>query len=54
MSNESEVAEKFNNHFVTITYSLGIIKNENIILASEEISDPIDQIMFEFSRHPSI
>ena len=54
MSNESEVAETFNNYFVTITDSLGIIENENIILASEVISDPIDQIVFKFSRHPSI
>ena len=54
VSNESEVAETFNNYFVTITDSLGIIENENIILASEVISDPIDQIVLKFSRHPSI
>ena len=54
MSNESDVAETFNNFFVTITDSLGIIENENIILASEDISDPIDQIVLKFSRHPSI
>ena len=54
MSNEFDVAETFNNFFVTITDSLGIIENENIILASEDFSDPIDQIVFKFSRHPSI
>ena len=54
MSNESDVAETFNNFFITITDSLGIIENENIILASEDFSDPIDEIVFKFSRHPSI
>ena len=54
VSNESDVAETFNNFFVTITDSLGIIENENIILASEDISDPIDQIVLKFSRQPSI
>ena len=54
MSNESYVAETFNSFFVTITDSLGIIENENIILASEDFSDPIDEIVLKFSRHPSI
>ena len=54
MSNESEVAEIFNNFFVTITNSLGIVESEDIVLPSEDISDPIDQILFRFSRHPSI
>ena len=54
VSNESDVAETFNNFFVTITDSLGIIENENIILASEDFSDHIDEIVFKFSRHPSI
>ena len=35
MSNESEVAETFNNFFVTITDSLGIVENEDIVLPSE-------------------
>ena len=54
MSNESEVAETFNNFFVTITDSLGIVENEDIVLPSEDISDPIDRISCRFSRHPSI
>ena len=54
MSNESEVAETFNNFFVTVTDSLGIVENEDIVLPSEDISDPIDQILCRFSRHPSI
>ena len=54
VSNESDVAEIFNKFFVTITKSLGIIENQNIILDSEDISNPIDQIIFKFSRHPSI
>ena len=48
VSNESDVAETFSNFFVTITDSLGTIENENIILASEDLSDPIDQIVFKF------
>ena len=54
MSNDSEVAETVNNFFVTITDSLGIVENEDIVLPSEDISDPIDQILCRFSRHPSI
>ena len=54
MSNESEVAETFNNFFVTITDSLGIVENEDTILPSEDINDPIDKILLRFSRHPSI
>ena len=54
MSNGSEVAETFKNFFVTITDSLGIVENEDIVLPSEDISDPIDQILCRFSRHPSI
>ena len=45
MSNESEEAETLNNFFVTITDSLGIVENEDIVLPSEDISDPIDQIV---------
>ena len=48
VSNESDVAEIFNKFFVTITKSLGIIENQNIILDSEDISNPIDQIIFKF------
>ena len=54
MSNESGVAETFNNFFVTITDSLGIVKNGDIVLLSEEISGPIDQILFRFLSHPNI
>ena len=54
MSNESEVVEIFNDFFVTITDSLRIVENEDIVLPSEDIRDPIDQILFRFSRHPSI
>ena len=54
VSNESDVAETFTNLFVTITDSLGIIENENIILASDDISDSIHQIVFKFWMYPSI
>ena len=54
MSNESDIAETLNTFFVIITDSLGIIENENIIFPSENICDPIDQIVFKFSRHSSI
>ena len=40
--------------FVTITDSLGIVENEDIILDSDDITDPIYQVLFKFSRHPSI
>ena len=52
--NESDVAETFNNFCVMITDSPVIIENEHIIIASEHISDPINQIVTKFSRHPSM
>ena len=50
VSNESEVAETFNNFFVTITDALGIVENEDVILPSEDINDPIDQMLLRFSQ----
>ena len=54
VSKESDVAETFNDFFVTITDSLGIVENKEIVLDSNDFTDPIDQILFKFSRHPSI
>ena len=43
ISNDEEVAETLNNYFVTVTDSLGIIENSDIISSTEGASDPIEK-----------
>ena len=42
ISNDKEVAETLNDHFVSITDSLGLTENSEVILSTEGVSDPID------------
>lgn len=41
------MAETLDNFLVTITDSFGIIENGSIILDSKDITDPVNQILFE-------
>ena len=53
-TNEKEVSEKFNNYFVDIVENLDI---EPFIVENEieiHCSDPIDDIVKKYSKHPSI
>ena len=54
ISNETKLAETFNNYFVNIVPSLGIHINDNLIRDVDYISDPIVKIIEKFKDHPSI
>ena len=43
-----------NDYFVSITDSLGLTENSEIILSTEGASDPIDRAIIKYSNHPSI
>ena len=45
---------KHNNYFVTVTDSLGLTENSEIITSTEGATDPIDQALIKYSNHPSI
>ena len=54
ISNDKEVAETLNNYFVTVTDSLGITENSEVISSTEGASDPIEKAQLKYSNHPSI
>ena len=54
ISNDKEVAETLNNYFVSITDSLGLTENSEVILRTEGVSDLIDRAIIKYSSHPSI
>ena len=45
ISKDEEVAETLNDYFVTVTDSLGLTENCEIITSTEGITDPIDQAL---------
>ena len=54
LSKDEEVAETLNNHFLSVTESLGITENSEIITSTDGVTDPIDQALIKYSNHPSI
>ena len=54
LSEESQVAEVLNEHFVNITDSLGIVENKDIIIPTIGIEDPVEVAIKKFESHPSI
>ena len=54
ISNDEEVAETLNNYFVTVTDSLGITENSDIISSTEGASDLIEKARLKYANHPSI
>ena len=54
ISNDKEVAETLNGYFVSITDSLGLTENSEVISSTEGVSDPIDRVLIKYSNHPSI
>ena len=54
ISNDKEVAETLNDYFVSITDSLGLAENSEVISSTEGVSDPIDRAIIKYSNHPSI
>ena len=53
VSNDKEVAETLNDYFVSITDSLGLTENSEVIL-STGVADPLDRAIIKYSNHPSI
>ena len=53
ISNDREVAETLNGYFVSITDSLGLTENSEVISSTEGVSDPIDRAIIKYSNHPS-
>ena len=48
-------SEIMNEYFVNITQNMGIPKfNEETLTPSDESIDPVDEIIYKFSKHPSI
>ena len=42
ISKDEEVAETLNNYFVTVTDSLGLTENKEVITSTEGVMDPIN------------
>ena len=54
ISNDKEVAETLNDYFVSITDSLGLTDNSEVVSSTEGVSDPIDRAIIKYSNHPSL
>ena len=54
ISDNTKVAEKFNNFFVNIIPNLGITINNEIVTDNENIPDPILKAIKKYEKHPSI
>ena len=54
ISDDRQVAEIFNNYFVTVTETLGIAENLGNIRSTEGIIDPVDIAIEKYANHPSI
>ena len=52
ISNDKEVAETLSDSFVSITDSLGLTENSEVILSTEGVSDPIDRAIIKCANHP--
>ena len=53
VSNDKVVAETLNDYFVSITDSLDLTENSEVVL-STGVADPIDRAKIKYSNHPSI
>ena len=54
ISNDKEVAETLKDYFVSITDSLGLTENSEVMLSTEGVSDPIDRAIIKYCINPSI
>ena len=54
ITNAKEFAETLNDYFVSITDSLGLKDNSEVVSSKEGVSDPIDRAIIKYSNHPSI
>ena len=54
VTDDKEVAEIFNEYFVNITDSLGIIQPEDPLQHTDGIHFPIESVIKKYSSHPSV
>ena len=54
ITDDRQVAETFNNYFVTVTETLGTAENLDNISSAEGIIDPVDIACEKYATHPSI
>ena len=54
ISDENEVAEKFNSYFSNIVLNLGIKEIANYSTCEDNIPDPVQMAIRKYSEHPSI
>ena len=54
ITEDIEVAEKFNKYFIATVSSLAITENKDLLTDHSEISDPVERAIKKFENHPSI
>ena len=54
ITEDKEVAEKFNNYFITTVSSLAITENKALLNDASNINDPVARAVKKFENHPSI
>ena len=54
ITEDKEIAEKFNDYFITTVSSLAITENKALLTDFSAISDPVERAVKKFENHPSI
>ena len=54
MSSDQKIAEGFNSFFSSVISDLNLHQNNDILVDTKEIEDPILKAIIKFSKHPSI
>ena len=54
ITEDKEIAEKFNKYFITTVSSLGITDNKALLTDDSNINDPVGKAIKKFENHPSI
>ena len=54
ITEDTEVAEKFNKYFIATVSSLAITENKDLLTDHTDINDPVEKAIKKFENHPSI
>ena len=54
ITEDKEIAEKFNDYFITTVSSLAITENKALLTDASSINDPVGRAVKKFENHPSI
>ena len=54
ITEDKEIAEKFNKYFITTVSSLAITENKALLTDNSDIKDPVRKAIKKFENHPSI